>query len=139
MVTSSSTILSLERNSDFECRSDRDADHLLLTRETTDRMLRRSGYNVGMVPHTIIKKSSAVTHAKISNVAQVKSSRLASSARYWVLIPEQMDVRMLREKTMLSCILSVVLFCSVQKIVIGRIARLASANVLNAGDHNSSY
>lgn len=101
-------------------------------------MPRRSGYNVGIVPHTIIKKSSAVTHANISNVAQVKSSRLASSARYWVLIPEQMDVRMLREKTMLSCILSAVLFCSDQNIVTGMIARLASAKVLNAWKHVGS-
>jgi len=105
---------------------------LLLSRETTDRTLRISGYSVGTVPHTIIKKSSAVTHAKISNVAHVRSSRFASSARYWVLMPEQMEVRMLREKTMLSWIRSAVLFCRDQNIVTGMMARLASANVLNA-------
>lgn len=92
----------------------------------------KSGSRVGTVPQTIMRKSSSVTQAKMSNVAQVRSVRLASCARYCVLMPEQTEVRMLSPKTMLSWIRLRGLWASFQKTVAGRIARLASAKVLKA-------
>lgn len=88
--------------------------------------------NVGIVPQTIMRKNSTVTQAKMSNVAQVKSVRFASCARYWVLMPEHMHVRMLSPNTMVSCNFLIGLLARERITVVGRIARLPSAKVLKA-------
>lgn len=52
----------------------------------------RRGLRVGIEPQTMIRKNSAVTHAKMSKVAHVKSVRLANWERQEVLMPEQILV-----------------------------------------------
>src|SRR5699024_1695895 len=105
---------------------------LLRTLSAAERNQVRTTCSVGMEPQTIMRKSSPVTQTKMSYVAHVWSSRLASSTRYWVLMPEQIDVRIFRPKTIVSWTFSVVLLLSCQKMVAGMMARDASANVLNA-------
>lgn len=97
-----------------------------------DWIAMRRPCNVGIVPHTIMRKNSTVTQANMSNVAHVKSVRFASCARYWVLMPEHMHVRMLRPNTMVSCNFLIGLFAKERMTVVGRIARLPSAKVLKA-------
>lgn len=97
-----------------------------------DCMAIRRPCSVGIVPQTIMRKNSTVTQANMSNVAQVKSVRFASCARYWVLMPEHMHVRMLRPNTMVSCNFLIGLLARERITVVGRIARLPSAKVLKA-------